>query len=79
MFETFEGWWRIWLICRWETAALLKEATGIAGLFLEARLDPDQALCDGPSVLPLHLIKPFLSQMNAVNDLVKSLLELENE
>ena len=46
---------------------------GIAGLFLEAHPDPDQALCDGPSALPLDLIKPFLSQMKAVDDLVKSL------
>ena len=52
-------------------------AVGIAGLFLEAHLDPDQALCDGPSALPLHLIKPFLAQMKAVDDLVKSLPELE--
>jgi 2-dehydro-3-deoxyphosphooctonate aldolase (KDO 8-P synthase) len=48
-------------------------AVGIAGLFLEAHPDPDQALCDGPSALPLDLIKPFLSQMKAVDDLVKSL------
>jgi 2-dehydro-3-deoxyphosphooctonate aldolase (KDO 8-P synthase) len=46
---------------------------GIAGLFLEAHPDPDQALCDGPSALPLDLIKPFLMQMKAVDDLVKSL------
>jgi hypothetical protein len=29
--------------------------------------------------LPLHLIKPFLAQMNAVDDLVKSLPELKIE
>ena len=54
-------------------------AVGIAGLFLEAHPDPDQALCDGPSALPLHLIKPFLAQMKAVDDLVKSLPELKIE
>ena len=52
-------------------------AVGIAGLFLEAHPDPNQALCDGPSALPLHLIKPFLAQMKAVDELVKSLAELE--
>ena len=36
-------------------------AVGIAGLFLEAHPDPDQALCDGPSALLLDLIKPFLT------------------
>ena len=51
-------------------------AVGIAGLFLEAHPDPEQALCDGPSALPLHLIKPFLTQMKAVDDLVKALPDL---
>ena len=54
-------------------------AEGIAGLFLEAHPDPDQALCDGPSALPLDLIKPFLMQMKAVDDLVKSLPALAIE
>ena len=51
-------------------------AVGIAGLFLEAHPTPDQALCDGPSALPLHLIKPLLAQMKAVDDLVKALPDL---
>ena len=51
-------------------------AVGIAGLFLEAHPDPDNAKCDGPSALPLHLLEPFLTQMKAVDDLVKSLPEL---
>ncbi len=52
-------------------------AVGIAGLFLEAHPDPDNAKCDGPSALPLHLLEPFLAQMKAVDDLVKSLPELK--
>ncbi len=51
-------------------------AVGIAGLFLEAHPDPDNAKCDGPSALPLDLLEPFLAQMKAVDDLVKSLPEL---
>lgn len=47
-------------------------ATGLAGLFLEAHPEPDRALCDGPSALPLDLLEPFLSQVKAVDDLVKS-------
>ena len=47
-------------------------AVGIAGLFLEAHPDPDKALCDGPSALPLDQLKPFLSQMKAVDGLVKN-------
>jgi 2-dehydro-3-deoxyphosphooctonate aldolase (KDO 8-P synthase) len=47
-------------------------AVGIAGLFLEAHPDPDKALCDGPCALPLDSLRPFLQQMKAVDDLVKS-------
>ncbi|MGY4859449.1 3-deoxy-8-phosphooctulonate synthase [Cryobacterium sp. AP23] len=50
---------------------------GIAGLFLEAHPDPDNARCDGPSALPLHLLKPFLEQVLAVDTLVKSFPALE--
>jgi 2-dehydro-3-deoxyphosphooctonate aldolase (KDO 8-P synthase) len=48
-------------------------ATGIAGLFLEAHPDPDRALCDGPSALPLELLEPFLAQVKALDELVKAL------
>ena len=52
-------------------------STGLAGLFIEAHPDPDHALCDGPSALPLHLLEPFLSQMKQIDDLVKSFPKLE--
>jgi 2-dehydro-3-deoxyphosphooctonate aldolase (KDO 8-P synthase) len=52
-------------------------STGLAGLFIEAHPDPDIALCDGPSALPLHLLEPFLSQMKQIDDLVKSFPKLE--
>lgn len=52
-------------------------ATGLAGLFLEAHPDPDKARCDGPSALPLHQLKPFLEQVKAIDDIVKSLPKLE--
>ena len=51
-------------------------AAGIAGLFLEAHPNPDEALCDGPSALPLAQLEPFLEQVKAVDALVKSQLEL---
>ncbi|WP_404363497.1 3-deoxy-8-phosphooctulonate synthase [Marinobacter sp.] len=50
---------------------------GIAGLFLEAHPDPDKALCDGPCALPLSRLEPFLKQVKAVDDLVKSLPPLD--
>ena len=52
-------------------------AVGIAGLFLEAHPQPDQALCDGPSALPLDMLEPFLQQMKAVDELVKSMPALD--
>ena len=51
-------------------------AVGIAGLFLEAHPNPDQAKCDGPSALPLDKLEPFLMQMKAFDDLIKSQPEL---
>lgn len=48
-------------------------AVGLSSLFLEAHPDPDKALCDGPSALPLTQLAPFLAQVKAVDDLVKSL------
>ena len=48
-------------------------ALGLAGLFLEAHPNPEEALCDGPSALPLAQLEPFLMQVKAVDDLVKSL------
>jgi len=48
-------------------------AVGLAGLFLEAHPEPDTAKCDGPSALPLAQLEPFLNQVKAVDDLVKSL------
>ena len=47
-------------------------ALGIAGLFLEAHPNPAEAKCDGPCALPLDKLEPYLVQMKAVDDLVKS-------
>ena len=44
----------------------------IAGLFLEAHPDPENALCDGACALKLEKLEPFLIQMKALDDLVKS-------
>ncbi len=51
-------------------------AVGLAGLFLEAHPDPDNAKCDGPSALPLHKLEGFLQQMKAIDDLVKQFPDL---
>lgn len=54
-------------------------AQGIAGLFLEAHPDPSQAKCDGPCALPLDKLEPYLQQMKAVDELVKSFAPLETD
>ena len=54
-------------------------AVGLAGLFLEAHPDPSQARCDGPSALPLDQLEPFLTQIKAIDDLVKSMPTLTIE
>lgn len=47
-------------------------AIGLAGLFLEAHPNPDEAKCDGPSALPLDKLEVFLIQVKIIDDLVKS-------
>lgn len=47
-------------------------AIGIAGLFIEAHPDPSKAKCDGPCALPLDKLEPYLIQMKAIDDTVKS-------
>ncbi|MCP8687071.1 3-deoxy-8-phosphooctulonate synthase [Marinobacterium sedimentorum] len=50
---------------------------GIAGLFLESHPDPEKAKCDGPCALPLAKLEPYLAQMKAVDELVKSFAVLD--
>lgn len=50
---------------------------GLAGLFLEAHPDPDNAKCDGPCALRLDQLEPFLGQLKALDELVKSFPQLD--
>lgn len=52
-------------------------ALGIAGLFIEAHPDPNNAKCDGPCALPLQALQGYLEQMKAVDDLVKQFAPLD--
>lgn len=52
-------------------------ALGLAGLFIEAHPDPNQAKCDGPCALPLAKLEPYLQQMQALDHLVKSFAPLD--
>jgi len=52
-------------------------ALGLAGLFIEAHPDPNQAKCDGPCALPLAKLEDYLQQMQALDQLVKSFAPLD--
>ncbi len=47
-------------------------AAGADGVFLEFHPDPDKALCDGPSCLPLAEASALLKQLLALHQLVRS-------
>jgi 2-dehydro-3-deoxyphosphooctonate aldolase (KDO 8-P synthase) len=46
-------------------------ASGADGVFLEFHTDPDKALCDGPSCLPLDGAAQLLSTLKAVHQAVR--------
>ncbi len=41
-------------------------AVGVDGIFLETHPNPDKALCDGPTSLPLKNIEPFLTNLQKI-------------
>ena len=52
-------------------------ALGITGLFIEAHPNPNEAKCDGPCALALDKLAPYLTQMKAIDELVKSFQPLD--
>jgi len=46
-------------------------ATGVAGVFMETHPNPEKALSDGANAWPLHLMKPLLETLKALDELVK--------
>ena len=59
--------------------ALAGMSQRLAGLFLEAHPDPDQAKCDGPCALRLDRLEPFLQQIKQMDELVKSFQVLNTD
>ena len=47
-------------------------AVGIAGLFMETHPDPANALSDGPNALPLDDFEPLMTQLLAIDAVVKA-------
>ena len=52
--------------------ALAGASTKIAGIFIETHPEPDKALCDGPSAIPLEKLEDLLRQIKELDKLVKS-------
>ncbi len=57
--------------------ALAGTSTKIAGIFIETHPNPNDALCDGPSALPLSKLEDLLKQIIALDKLVKSFSKIE--
>ena len=47
-------------------------AAGADGVFLEFHPDPDRALCDGPSALPLSAAESLLKQLKAIQEALRA-------
>ena len=45
-------------------------AVGVDGLFMEVHPDPDNALSDGPNMVPLHRLEPLLEPLLAIRGAV---------
>lgn len=60
------------------TLARAAVACGIAGLFIETHPNPDEAKSDGPNSWPLHLMKPLLESLMAIDATVKNSPLLED-
>ena len=54
-------------------------AVGVAGLFMETHPTPEKALSDGPNSVPLERMEELLTQLKAIDSLVKSTPYLEND
>ncbi len=57
--------------------ALAGMSQGLAGLFLEAHPEPENAKCDGPCALRLTQLEPFLKRIKAIDELVKGFQPLD--
>lgn len=54
------------------TLARAAIAAGVAGLFMETHPHPDRALSDGPNSWPLPEMKPLLTLLKQIDNVVKS-------
>lgn len=54
-------------------------AAGVAGVFMESHPNPAQAKSDGPNSWPLHMMAALLTQLQAIDGVVKQQQRLEDQ
>ena len=54
-----------------EPLACAAAGVGVDGFFMEVHPNPDEALSDGPNMVPLHQLKPLLEQVLRICDAAK--------
>ncbi len=54
------------------TLARAAVAVGVAGLFVETHKTPETAPSDGPNMIPLHLLKSFLTELQDLDRIAKA-------
>lgn len=47
-------------------------AAGVSGLFMETHPDPDNALSDGPNMLPVSEMRTLLRQLKKIDNIIKN-------
>lgn len=55
------------------TIARMAAAVGVDGFFMETHPDPDNALCDASTMLPLDQLQPLLEELIAIANASKAL------
>jgi 2-dehydro-3-deoxyphosphooctonate aldolase (KDO 8-P synthase) len=51
--------------------AMAAMAAGADGLFLEVHSQPENALCDAATMLPIDKLSPLLKKLKAIHKIVK--------
>jgi 2-dehydro-3-deoxyphosphooctonate aldolase (KDO 8-P synthase) len=55
------------------TLARAAVAVGVSGIFMETHPNPDEAKSDGPNSFPMHQIEDFLTEIMAIDKLIKKI------
>lgn len=56
-----------------EPLARAAAAVGVAGFFMETHIAPEEAICDGPNMVPINYLKDLIITLKKIDDLSKSI------